>query len=50
VVGGSVFPTGGYVNPTLTIMALAIRTADVIRGELGQPPLRLSETEIRDHG
>ena len=35
--------------PTLTIIALAIRTADVIRGELGESPLRLSETEIRDH-
>ena len=30
VVGGSVFPTGGYLNPTLTIIALAIRAADAI--------------------
>jgi choline dehydrogenase-like flavoprotein len=49
VVGGSVFPTGGYINPTLTIISLAIRTADVIRRELGEPPLRLSEPEVRDH-
>ena len=50
VVGGSVFPTGGYINPTLTIIALAIRTADVIRRELGEPPLRLSESEVSDNG
>jgi choline dehydrogenase-like flavoprotein len=30
VVGSSVFPTGGYVNPTLTILALAFRTARAI--------------------
>ena len=28
VVGSSVFPTAGYANPTLTIVALAIRLAD----------------------
>lgn len=28
IVGGSVFPVGGYVNPTLTIAALALRLAD----------------------
>ncbi|MFV0309594.1 MAG: FAD-dependent oxidoreductase [Desertimonas sp.] len=34
VLGGSVFPTGGYVNPTLTILALAHRAAHKIRQEL----------------
>jgi choline dehydrogenase-like flavoprotein len=33
VAGSSVFPTGGIGAPTLTIVALALRLADVIRGE-----------------
>lgn len=32
--GSSVFPTGGYVTPTLTIVALALRLADHLRGEV----------------
>lgn len=35
VAGSSVFPTGGYANPTLTILALSIRLADHLRGILG---------------
>jgi choline dehydrogenase-like flavoprotein len=40
VAGSSVFPTGGYVNPTLTIVALAIRLADHLKAqfrERGRP-------------
>lgn len=29
--GSSVFPTGGYTNPTLTIVALAVRLADHLK-------------------
>ena len=31
VAGSSVFPTGGYANPTLTIMAMAVRLTDHLR-------------------
>jgi choline dehydrogenase-like flavoprotein len=29
--GSSVFPTSGYANPTLTLIALAVRLADHLR-------------------
>ena len=32
--GSSVFPTGGCANPTLTVVALALRMADLLRHEL----------------
>jgi len=35
VAGSSVFPTGGYANPTFSIVALAIRLADHLRDALG---------------
>ena len=31
IAGSSVFPTGGYVNPTLTIVALSIRMAEHLK-------------------
>lgn len=34
IVGSSLFPTAGWANPTLTILALALRTADRIAEEL----------------
>jgi choline dehydrogenase-like flavoprotein len=36
IASSSVFPTGGAVNPTLTIAALAIRVADAIDTALGR--------------
>ncbi len=35
IAGSSVFPTGGTAPPTLTIVALALRLADHLAGELG---------------
>lgn len=34
IAGGSVFPTSGMANPTLTIVALAVRLADRIKHQL----------------
>lgn len=39
VAGSSVFATGGYVNPTLTILALAHRLADQLTSDLRAPTL-----------
>lgn len=35
IAGSSVFPTYGYANPTLTIVALSLRLADLLERELG---------------
>jgi choline dehydrogenase-like flavoprotein len=37
VAGSSLFPTSGWANPTLTILALALRTADHISADLAAP-------------
>ena len=34
IAGSSLFPTGGWANPTLTILALSLRTADRIAHEM----------------
>ena len=39
VAGSSVFPTEGTANPTLTLAALALRTADVLRRSLSHFPV-----------
>jgi choline dehydrogenase-like flavoprotein len=31
VAGYSVFPTGGYIDPTLTVVAMSLRLADHVR-------------------
>jgi choline dehydrogenase-like flavoprotein len=36
IAGSSVFPTSGYANPTLTIVALAVRLADHVKTVLGR--------------
>lgn len=33
VAGSSTFPTGGYANPTLTIVAMALRLGDLLKQE-----------------
>lgn len=38
VAGCSVFPTGGYINPTLTIVAMAMRLADHLADRAGTAP------------
>ncbi|WP_133707847.1 GMC oxidoreductase [Rhizobium sp. BK313] len=36
VAGGSVFPTSGHANPTLMILAFAIRLADHLNSDLAR--------------
>ena len=43
VAGSSVFPTCGYANPTLTILALTLRLAAHLRAEARSPLARFSE-------
>ena len=43
VAGSSVFPTGGFSNPTMTIVALALRLGDHLARELTGRPSPLSQ-------
>ena len=36
IAGSAIFPTGGYANPTLTIVALALRLADHLKALAGR--------------
>ena len=47
IAGSSLFPTGGWANPTLTILALSLRTADRIARELDAARPSLSATGVR---
>jgi choline dehydrogenase-like flavoprotein len=38
VAGSAVFPSGGFVNPTLTVVAMALRLGAHLRSELGSTP------------
>jgi choline dehydrogenase-like flavoprotein len=46
IAGSSVFPTGGYANPTLTIVALATRLSDHIRRRVERVPSVRSEAAL----
>jgi choline dehydrogenase-like flavoprotein len=45
VTGSSVFPTGGYANPTLTVVAMAVRLADHLK-QHGPERIRVTKTAM----
>ncbi|MEP3227493.1 MAG: GMC family oxidoreductase [Parasphingorhabdus sp.] len=49
VASSSVFPTGGWANPTVTIMALAFRLADHLKSGSNKLPIALSRNQISGH-
>ena len=47
VAGSSIFPTSGWANPTLTIAALALRTADHIAASASLPSVSTRQEPVR---
>ncbi|HKV16175.1 MAG TPA: GMC family oxidoreductase [Reyranella sp.] len=47
IAGGSVFPTGGYANPSLTIVALSLRLADHLKSTTNQSAI--ASAAFRQH-
>lgn len=46
IASSSVFPTGGYANPTLTIVALAIRLADRVKKLMAMDAVTLLHNQV----
>jgi choline dehydrogenase-like flavoprotein len=42
IASSAVFPTSGFANPTLTILALSLRLADHLKSQRGRNPLGLN--------
>ena len=49
IAGSSVFPTGGYINPTLTIIAMAIRLADHVKKALEAASTVTASAQAEDY-
>lgn len=48
VASSSVFPTGGYANPTFTVLALSLRLADHIKGLLATQPVQVPRSLVSE--
>jgi choline dehydrogenase-like flavoprotein len=50
VAGSSVFPTGGQANPTLTVVALAVRLAESLKRAMSEPTLSRLAVVVQSAG